>query len=197
MWIPIQRKALRIEVDTSIRGTRVTEILSQIAGLRGLPENIIVDNGPEFISNAMDAWAYERAVKLHFIRPGKPVDNAYIESFNGRFREECLNQHWFMSLLHARTIIEEWRNDYNLQRPHTSLKGLTPYEFAGLAENRGLEYSNYRLHNNWGELHITGYFPDQQPWFPLDHHIASFPNHCFECKKQYRLSCTPLWLWYL
>jgi putative transposase len=90
----------------------------------------------------MDAWAYERAVKLHFIRPGKPVDNAYIESFNGRFRDECLNQHWFMSLSHARIVIAEWRNDYNLQRPHTSLKGLTPYEFAGLAENRGVEYSN-------------------------------------------------------
>jgi len=140
----------RIEVDTSIRGARVAEILSQIAGLRGLPENIIVDNGPEFISNAMDAWAYERGVKLHFIRPGKPVDNAYIESFNGRFRDECLNQHWFMSLSHARTVIEEWRNDYNLQRPHTSLKGLTPYEFASLAENHGVEYSNYGLHNNWG-----------------------------------------------
>lgn len=144
------KESLRIEVDTSIRGTRVAEILSQIAGLRGLPENIIVDNGPEFISNAMDAWAYERGVKLHFIRPGKPVDNAYIESFNGRFRDECLNQHWFMSLSHARTVIEEWRNDYNLQRPHTSLKGLTPYEFAGLAENRSVEYSNYALHNNWG-----------------------------------------------
>jgi len=144
------RECLRLEVDTSIRGERVAEILSQIASLRGLPENIIVDNGPEFISNAMDAWAYERGVKLHFIRPGKPVDNAYIESFNGKFRDECLNQHWFMSLSHARTVIEEWRNDYNLQRPHTSLKGLTPYEFAGLAENRGVEYSNYALHNNWG-----------------------------------------------
>ena len=144
------KESLRIEVDTSIRGERVAEILSQVGALRGLPDNIIVDNGPEFISNAMDAWAYERGVKLHFIRPGKPVDNAYIESFNGRFRDECLNQHWFMSLSHARTVIEEWRNDYNLQRPHTSLKGLTPYEFAGLAENRGVEYSNYGLHNNWG-----------------------------------------------
>ena len=144
------KECLRIEVNTSIRGERVTEVLSQIAALRGLPENIIVDNGPEFISNAMDAWAYERGVKLHFIRPGKPVDNAYIESFNGRFRDECLNQHWFMSLSHARTTIEEWRNDYNLQRPHTSLRGLTPYEFACLAENHGVEYSNYGLHNNWG-----------------------------------------------
>ena len=81
------KECLRIEVDTSIRGTRVAEILSQITCFRGLPENIIVDNGPEFISNAMDAWAYERGVKLHFIRPGKPVDNANIESFNGRCRD--------------------------------------------------------------------------------------------------------------
>jgi putative transposase len=144
------RECLRLEVDTSIRGERVAEILSQIASVRGLPDNIIVDNGPEFISNVMDAWAYERGVKLHFIRPGKPVDNAYIESFNGRLRDECLNQHWFISLSHARRVIEEWRNDYNLQRPHTSLNGLTPYEFAGLAENHGVEYSNYGLHNNWG-----------------------------------------------
>ena len=144
------KECLRIEVDTSIRGERVAEILSQIAAFRGFPENIIVDNGPEFISNAMDAWAYERGVKLHFIRPGKPVDNAFIESFNGKFRDECLSMHWFMSLSHARMIIEEWRNDYNLQRPHTSLGGLTPYEFACLAENRRVEYSNYGLHNNWG-----------------------------------------------
>jgi putative transposase len=144
------KESLRIEVDTSIRGIRVAEILSQITCLRGLPENIIVDNGPEFVSNAMDEWAYERGVKLHFIRPGKPVDNAYIESFNGRLREECLNLHWFTSLSHAKTVIEEWRNDYNQQRPHTSLNGLTPYEFAGLAENRGVEYSNCGLHNNWG-----------------------------------------------
>jgi len=144
------KESLKIAVDTSIRGERVVEILNRIAALRGLPENIIVDNGPEFLSNALDAWAYERGVKLHFTRPGKPVDNAYIESFNSRFRDECLNQHWFMSLSQARKVIEEWRNDYNLERPHTSLKGLTPYEFACLAENRGVEYSNYALHNNRG-----------------------------------------------
>lgn len=80
----------------------------------------------------------------------KPADNAFIESFNGKFRDECLSMHWFMSLSHARAVIDEWRNDYNLQRPHTSLKGLTPYEFACLAENRSVEYSNYGLHNNWG-----------------------------------------------
>jgi putative transposase len=106
------RECLKIEVDTSIRGQRVVTALSQIASIRGLPENIIVDNGPEFISNVLDAWAYERGIKLHFIRPGRPVDNSFIESFNGRFRDECLNQNWFMSLGHARQVIEEWRVDW-------------------------------------------------------------------------------------
>jgi putative transposase len=110
------RECLRIEVDTSIKGRRVVTALSEIASIRGLPENIIVDNGPEFISNVMDAWAYERGIKLHFIRPGKPVDNAFIESFNGRLRDECLNQNWFMSLGHARRVVEEWRVDYNMVR---------------------------------------------------------------------------------
>jgi len=87
------KECFRIEVDSSIGGKRVCTVLSQIAAFRGLPERIVVDNGPEFISNALDAWAYERGVKLNFIRPGKPVDNAYMESFNGKFRDECLNLH--------------------------------------------------------------------------------------------------------
>ena len=123
------RKCFRIEVDTSINGVRVSRVLSEIAQIEGLPEIIIMDNGPEFISNALDAWAYQRGVKLTFIRPGKPVENAYIESFNGRFRDECLNENWFMSLDHARRIIEEWRMDYNTARPHSSLGYLTPEEF--------------------------------------------------------------------
>jgi putative transposase len=135
------RECLRIEVDTSIKGRRVVTALSEIASIRGLPENIIVDNGPEFISNVMDAWAYERGIKLHFIRPGKPVDNAFIESFNGRLRDECLNQNWFMSLGHARRVVEEWRVDYNMVRPHSSLKDLTPNEFRLASENE-LVYSN-------------------------------------------------------
>jgi putative transposase len=135
------RECLKIEVDTSIRGQRVVTALSQIASMRGLPENIIVDNGPEFISNVLDAWAYERGVKLHFIRPGKPVDNAYMESFNGRFRDECLNQNWFMSLGHARQVIEQWRVDYNMVRPHSSLDDMTPIEFKLASENE-LIYSS-------------------------------------------------------
>jgi len=88
----------RIEVDRSIGGRRVTSALSEVASVHGLPENIVVDNGPEFISNAMDEWAYSREVTLHFIRPGKPVDNAFMESFNARLREECLNLNWFRSI---------------------------------------------------------------------------------------------------
>ena len=95
----------------------------------GLPESITVDNGPEFAGKAMDEWAYRRGIKLNFIRPGKPVENAFAESFNGRLRDECLNTNWFMSVRHAREIIEDWRLDYNEVRPHSSLKGKTPKEF--------------------------------------------------------------------
>ena len=125
----------RIEVDRSIGGRRVTEVLSEIASMQGLPSNIVVDNGPEFISNAMDEWAYNREVKLHFIRPGKPVDNAFMESFNARLREECLNLNWFRSIEHARRVIEEWRIDYNEKRPHSSIGFMTPKEFSKKVEN--------------------------------------------------------------
>jgi putative transposase len=128
------RKCHRIEVDTSIGGVRVARVLNEIAQGEGLPELITIDNGPEFIGKALDAWAYQRGVKLNFIRPGKPVDNSFIESFNGRFRDECLNDHWFTSLDEARRIIEDWRVDYNNERPHTSLDNLTPEEF--LAKER-------------------------------------------------------------
>lgn len=124
------RKCFRFEVDTSITGARVVRTLDEIAQIEGvLPEIIIVDNGPEFIGKALDAWAYKRGIKLSFINPGKPVENAYIESFNGKFRDECLNENWFMSMHNARTIIEEWRQDYNNERPHSSLGNLTPEEF--------------------------------------------------------------------
>lgn len=135
------RECLRIEVDTSIGGARVATVLSQIGAMRGLPDHILVDNGPEFISNALDAWAYERGIKLQFSRPGKPVDNAYMESFNGKLRDECLNQNWFMSMEHARRVIEEWRIEYNQERPHSSLGNLTPNEFRLEQENM-LVFSN-------------------------------------------------------
>lgn len=132
------KECFRIEVDSSIGGKRVCSVLSQIASVRGLPDRIVVDNGPEFVSNALDAWAYERGVKLHFIRPGKPVDNAYMESFNGKFRDECLNLHWFMSVGHARGISEDYRLDFNNERPHSSLGDLTPAEFMRLEEEKAV-----------------------------------------------------------
>ncbi len=118
-----------IEVDTSIGGKRVAQVLTRISAVHGLPEQILVNNGPEFVSNALDAWAYARGIKLQFIRPGKPVDNCYMESFNGKFRDECLNENWFMSLDHARKIIENWRIDYMEVRPHSALGDLAPAEF--------------------------------------------------------------------
>jgi putative transposase len=123
------RECLAIEVDTSLGGERVARVLDRICAERGRPSTVVMDNGPEFTSRALDAWAYERSVKLHFIQPGKPIQNAYVESFNGRFRDECLNEHWFTSLGDARLEIEAWRNDYNRVRPHSSLDDLTPYEY--------------------------------------------------------------------
>lgn len=124
------KESIVIEVDTSISGERVTRVLDGIAEFRPLPRMIRVDNGPEFTSLALDAWAHARGVRLAFIQPGKPTQNAYIESFNGRFRDECLNDHWFLTLHEARVLIEAWRKDYNSTRPHSSLGNITPAEFA-------------------------------------------------------------------
>jgi len=124
------RECLAIEVDTSITGLRVQGVLERLADTRGLPKSITVDNGPEFDGQVLDKWAYRNSVRLSFIRPGKPNENAYIESFNGKFRDECLNEHWFISLAHARSIIEAWRIEYNTERPHSSLGNRTPQEFA-------------------------------------------------------------------
>jgi putative transposase len=117
-------------VETSIPGARVASFLDELAALSGgYPAMICVDNGPEFISNALDQWATERGVKLHFSRPGKPVDNAFVEAFNGRLRDECLNANWFNSIPDARRLIESWVKDYNEERPHSALGGLTPIEY--------------------------------------------------------------------
>ena len=124
------RECLAIEVDTSITGLRVQAVLDRLADGRGLPQSITVDNGPEFDGQVLDKWSYRTGVRLSFIRPGKPNENAYIESFNGRFRDECLNEHWFLSLAHARVVIEAWRVEYNTERPHSSLGNRTPQEFA-------------------------------------------------------------------
>jgi putative transposase len=130
------RESLAIEVDTSLPAWRVAQVLDRLIVGRGqAPVEIVMDNGPELTSRALDQWAYERGVRLHFIDPGKPQQNAFIESFNGRFRDECLNEHWFLTLADAQRITEDWRVDYNRNRPHTSLGNLTPLEFARLLED--------------------------------------------------------------
>jgi putative transposase len=126
-----------IEVDTSLPAARVIGVLEQLAGRRGLPRSLVVDHGPEFISRALDLWAYRRGIELAFIRPGKPVENAYVESFHSRLRDECLSAHWFETLTDARFHIERWRQDYNEVRPHTSLAGRTPAEFLDALKEHG------------------------------------------------------------
>jgi putative transposase len=124
------RECVAIEVDTSITGLRVQAVLDRLADMRGLPKSITVDNGPESMVRCSTNGAYRTGVELSFIRPGRPNENAYIESFNGKFRDECLNEHWFLSLTHARSVIEAWRVEYNTERPHSSLGNRTPEEFA-------------------------------------------------------------------
>ncbi len=134
------RECLTIHVDKSIRGEDVVQVMSRLKFTRGLPETIQVDNGPEFISKALDKWAYDNGVELDFSRPGKPQDNALVESFNGSFRDECLNVNWVLSLEDAGVKIEGWRIEYNDWRPHTSLGNKTPNDFARVvAENTAAE----------------------------------------------------------
>jgi putative transposase len=131
------RESLAIEVDLSLTGERVTRVLERLRATRGLPLAIQADNGPELRGRTLDQWAYEHGVQLQFIEPGKPVQNAHIESFNARLREECLNEHVFVSLDDARHKIETWRIQYNRERPHSSLGNLTPEEFAAQASTEG------------------------------------------------------------
>lgn len=119
-----------IEVSSSIPGQRVTRFLDQVSLHHGYPERIRVDNGPEFLSKDFTAWASKRGIRVEYIRPGKPADNCYIESFNGKLRDECLNENWFLSIKEAREIIEGWRGEYNEVRPHSSLGNCTPIEFC-------------------------------------------------------------------
>ena len=124
------RECLALVADTSISGRRVARELDRVVELRGRPCMIVSDNGTEFTSNAMLPWASDRGVERRFIASGKPMQNGFVESFNGRLRDECLNEHLFRGLSDARRILEAWRDDYNHARPHTSLGGLTPTEFA-------------------------------------------------------------------
>ena len=129
------RESLAIEVGVSLTGERVKRVLERVSEGRGLPAVIQTDHGPEFTGRVLDQWAFERGVKPQFIEPGKPIQNAFIESFNSRLREECLNEHVFISLDDALSKIEKWRIEYNRERPHSSLGHLTPEEFA--AKNQG------------------------------------------------------------
>jgi putative transposase len=125
-----------IAVDVSIGGQRVCRILDRLFEERPLPERLIVDHGPEFASLAVDAWAAQHGVQLHFIQPGKPVQNAFIESFNGKFRDECLNEHWFGTVQEAQVVIEAWRREYNEERTHSTIGDLTPMEFIHHHQDR-------------------------------------------------------------
>lgn len=124
------RECLAIEVNYGMSSRRVTDVLDRIVEFRGKTAGIRSDNGSQFAGTEMDAWAYRNGVALNFIRPGKPTENAFIESFNGRLREECLNDNQFRTLIEAQTVIEAWREDYNKVRPHGSLGWRTPEEFA-------------------------------------------------------------------
>ena len=124
------RQALVVDVHRAISGAHVTRILDQVATFRGYPRAIRTDQGPEFTGRALDQWAALHGIELKLIQAGKPTQNAYIESFNGKLRDECLNDHWFTSLAHARDVIESWRIDYNEERPHSSLNQMTPNAFA-------------------------------------------------------------------
>jgi len=127
------RECLAIEVDNSLGGARVVRVLEELKKQRGLPRQIRSDNGPEFLSRAVDQWAFEHGLQWHTMEPGRPMENAYVESFNGRFRDECLNENWFIDVADAREKIAEWKQDYNQRRPHSSLQYRTPMEFAAQA----------------------------------------------------------------
>ena len=129
-------ECLVIEVGQHIKGGDVVGVMERIEAAHGTPCFIKVDNGPEFVSKELDKWAYDNKVTLDFSRPGRPIDNACIESFNGSFRDECLNTNWFLSLEDAREKIEEWRREYNEWRPHSSLDNLTPSQYLKGKETR-------------------------------------------------------------
>ena len=133
------REALAIDVDQGIKGEQMVEAMARISSIRGAPKTIRVDNGPEFTSKALDRWAYENGVPPDFSRPGKPTDNALVESLNGRLRAKCLNAHWFLSIADDQAKIDAWQPDYNGSRPHTSLGWMTPVEYAAATADKAAE----------------------------------------------------------
>src|SRR5487761_1747110 len=147
------RESLAMEVDTSFAGLRLTRVLDEIIAQRGLPQAIRCDNGPELTSRHFLAWNLERKINLIHVQPGRPTQNGYVESFNGKLREECLRINWFQNLFEARRIIAAWRQDYNECRPHSSLKYLTPAAFAAKASG-GKDADSVRLKNNTTVFHF-------------------------------------------
>ncbi|VGK90092.1 IS3 family element, transposase OrfB [Klebsiella pneumoniae] len=141
------KECLTVTVAFGISGVQVSRILDSIALFRGYPATIRTDQGPEFTCRALDQWAFEHGVELRLIQPGKPTQNGFIESFNGRFRDECLNEHWFSDIVHARKIINDWRQDYNECRPHSALNYQTPSEFAARWRNGKCEGKQTDLTN--------------------------------------------------
>jgi len=134
------RECPAIEVGQSLPAWRITHVLDRVASERGLPRSIVCDNGPEFAGKVMDRWAHEHGVVLQFIRPGKPVENAYCESFNGKFRDECLSTFWFTTIADAQREIEHWRREYNDVRPHKNLGRRTPTEFTRSLQDQPLTH---------------------------------------------------------
>lgn len=132
-------ESVAIVVERAIGGQLLTRIMQQLCSRRGYPQVIRTDNGKEFCGKAMLQWCYDNGVKLRLIEPGKPNQNAYIESFNGRLRDECLNENWFLNLHHARVLIEAWRREYNEERPKRALGGLTPAAYAEKLTNKMVE----------------------------------------------------------
>lgn len=137
--------------QASIPGRKVTDFIDQQAIIHGYPGSIRVDNGPEFKGQHFQQWAEQREIYIDYIEPGKPTDNAFVESFNGKFRDECLNEHWFLNLKQAQEVIDNWRIEYNEVRPHSSLGNKTPYEFVKehqtMLQNQGL---------NLNLVHVSG-----------------------------------------
>lgn len=143
------RECLAIEVGQSLKGEDVVRVLNRLQTDRGVPKRLLCDNGAEFTSQMMDLWAYQNGVQMDFSRPGKPTDNAFVESFNGTFRRECLNAHWFASLADAKQTIEAWRREYNESRPHRGLGERSPAEFA----------CQLTIHHEWAGVEMVGSSP--------------------------------------
>jgi putative transposase len=158
------RESLALIADRSLTGVKVAASLTPIVQRRGAPTAITVDNGGEFVSRAMDAWAYAHHVRLEFIRPGKPVENAFIESFNGRLRDECLNAHVFASTLEAQRVLDAWRHDYNHVRPHSALQDRTPAQWAQSVVDSREPRESTALRKDRVETEIAGRFVTISPY---------------------------------